>query len=296
MAGSVVLTEKRIDEAFEFKNSSNEFWLGLGQYTAWSDEDNPPDPTGDETEVNQLFGLIESSVNIDVLEASTTIGDSSEGLVDINADNIGNEANSWTVEIVNPGTISNSLNATWDEVNEILSISLETDSNGDLNSSINTAQNISDEINTLSDFNASVNTSGVFTQLSVDGGPYSFSEGEGPEKECCFCVIDESNGTVSYRGKTYRKVYDKDAYSKKATYLYFKVLIPVDEFKSYDAYRQIGLYRNLSRDLNETTSDDEYLDYPSEVSDIGELYSISNRMRIIRQEDKFETVGLILEF
>lgn len=53
----------RVNYAIEFKNLASEFWIGLGRTTSWPDGE-VPDLTGDETEVEELFGFILSKVTV----------------------------------------------------------------------------------------------------------------------------------------------------------------------------------------------------------------------------------------
>lgn len=285
-----ILVDRRIERAFRFINDYNEFFIGLGRTTEWDDRYNPPELTGEETDVEELFGYIKSEINIDPLDATTIINDGViDGEIEIIVDGNGKEGNNYTIEVIDTsGIASLSLNVylsgTYD-----LKIELSTDSNGDLDSTQNIASNIVNKINNLTDFSASYSGDGTGVLSSAESD--NFTGGVGPTENYCF-VVPDSNGSILYRDSHYRKVYDKDAYDERVTMLYFEIIVPVNEFTNYNSYRQAGLYCDLTR-ADGVTSDILTI---SEVSDNGTLYSISNFQVVERRSDRFEKVMFIIDF
>jgi len=64
LSRAVVLNEKRVERAEAFRDT-HEFWLGLGKTTVWDYDMDPPDLTGDEIEVEELFGYIISKIEVE---------------------------------------------------------------------------------------------------------------------------------------------------------------------------------------------------------------------------------------
>lgn len=64
MSRAKVLNDIRVERAEEFRDT-HEFWLGLGRTTSWEYENNPPDLTGDENEVEELFGYVKSEIEVE---------------------------------------------------------------------------------------------------------------------------------------------------------------------------------------------------------------------------------------
>lgn len=189
MARSVVVTEERVDKAKEFKDAYDEFWLGLGRTSEWDDEDNPPEPTGDESTLDELFGYVLSQVEVD-----------------------------WSEE----------------------------------------------------------------------------------DKKCVFAVEDEENYDFIYRDRYYRKVEDGNEYDEEATTLYFRINIDIEDFDSVEEFRQVGVFYDVVRDTDNTSSDATVLDYDGttddDVDDEGNLYALSNVRAIERASDRSETIMVMIDF
>lgn len=290
MSNSVVLMKHRIEKALEFKDLTTEFFIGLGRTTSWDNNDSPPEPTGLETSIDELFGLVSSQIQIPEKYATVNIGTIEE--ISIEYVEGGSEGNSYTVEVLDStGQLSVSLDVTLTGYD--LVITLGTDGSGVLDSTQNIASNITSNINSLLEFDATflgVGT-GVF---STGESTKSFSGGLGPYINSTF-VKEDSNGPIIYRGVDYTTVYDEDIYTENAFKIYFEGLIPVNEYPSIESYRQLSIYYNSLRDVG-VDSSQLILNYPEDISDLGTLYSISNLTPIKRLPDAFEKLQLIVEF
>ena len=298
MPNGIEILERRLEDIQDFYNRSDEFFIALGRDSEWSDESNPPELTGDSSDVSDfessVFGYVNSSVDIEPIPAKVIIGSGTNGEVTIEVDETykeGKNGNGVECNVVDTsGTADLTLVVDWDLTNEILTIEPATDSSGNI---ISTAQEISDEVNSIPELVSYYFGDGTGVFDSGDAGSFVLDGGEGPTKKACYIVEDEE-GSILYQGVNYRKIYDKDFESEKPVNLYFKILIPTDVFSSIDSYRQLGIYYNLTR-ADGVSSDKDILE-PSEVADKGTLYSISNFRRVLRRDDRFETTVEVIEF
>lgn len=293
MAGSVVRKKLRVDEMFEFINAHDEFFIGLGKTSEWSDEKNPPDPTGEEDSITELFGLVKSKVPITAISADVTIGAGTNGQVTITADQEGSSGNDYQIEVIdNSGTADVAMSASLTDT--LLTLDLGTDGSSNLDDSKNAASLVASEIDTIPEFTASDSGDGSTALDADDCGTFDFTDGEGPKEKCVF-LKEDSEGDILYRDVNYSKVYKRDAYSELPLYLYFEALISVDEFTSIEDYRQLGIFYGVQR-ASGVPSDEEVLDYPDEVDDLGTLYSISNVKRVARQDERYERITMLVEY
>lgn len=70
---SVVRNVIRTERALEFKDRYDEIWIGLGRTESWEDEEQPPSLSGNEGQIDDLFGFVKSEVNLNVVDSDKCV-------------------------------------------------------------------------------------------------------------------------------------------------------------------------------------------------------------------------------
>lgn len=105
-------------------------------------------------------------------------------------------------------------------------------------------------------------------------------------------VLDNTNGTIEYRGSKYREITSETAIAEGCTLIYLYTKINDTDLPLVQ-YRQVGIFTELVR-----TSGAAGLSVllPAQVQSVGILNAIDNRKVTTRQTDQYEELSILLQF